>query len=141
MALIILKLRPIHLSSFLIEINPMRIPYLKWRGRYLNNWNCFPPQLSWSLNTLKEWIVFDLNELVDTFALNYICIYLLQHVLGCFGVDRCMFGSDWPVCTLAKADYKRVFDLLQHLLSSMTVEDKKKIFRENAAKFYKLDLN
>lgn len=52
-----------------------------------------------------------------------------------------MFGSDWPVCTLAKADYKRVFDLLQHLLSSMTVEDKKKIFRENAAKFYKLDLN
>lgn len=65
----------------------------------------------------------------------------IDHVLGCFGVDRCMFGSDWPVCTLAKADYKRVFDLLQHLVSSMTVEDKKKIFRENAAKFYKLDLN
>lgn len=77
--------------------------------------------------------------LVKMFALTL--IYLLQHVLGCFGVDRCMFGSDWPVCTLAKADYKRVFDLLQHLVRSMTVEDKKKIFRENAAKFYKLDLN
>ncbi|XP_061165244.1 L-fucono-1,5-lactonase-like [Saccostrea echinata] len=65
----------------------------------------------------------------------------IDHVLACFGIDRCMFGSDWPVCNLAKADYKTVFDLLQSLLSSMTFEDKKKIFKLNAANFYKLDLN
>ncbi|XP_048777701.1 uncharacterized protein y4mH-like [Ostrea edulis] len=64
----------------------------------------------------------------------------IDHVLGCFGVDRCMYGSDWPVCNLAKADYKTVFNLLQRLLGSMAFEDKKKIFRLNAAEFYKLDL-
>lgn len=69
------------------------------------------------------------------------CLYFFfQHVLGCFGVDRCMYGSDWPVCNLAKADYKTVFNLLQRLLGSMAFEDKKKIFRLNAAEFYKLDL-
>jgi L-fuconolactonase len=30
------------------------------------------------------------------------------HVLECFGPDRVMFGSDWPVCTLA-AEYDAVF--------------------------------
>nr|XP_022323194.1 uncharacterized protein LOC111124546 isoform X1 [Crassostrea virginica] len=64
----------------------------------------------------------------------------IDHVLHCFGVDRCMFGSDWPVCTLANTDYKGTFDLVQDLLSSLSTDDKKKIFRQNAADFYRLDL-
>lgn len=51
-----------------------------------------------------------------------------------------MFGSDWPVCTLANTDYKGTFDLVQDLLSSLSTDDKKKIFRQNATDFYRLDL-
>ena len=25
----------------------------------------------------------------------------IDHVINCFGIDRVMFGSDWPVVTLA----------------------------------------
>jgi L-fucono-1,5-lactonase len=35
----------------------------------------------------------------------------LRHALELFGPDRCMFGSDWPVCLLA-ADYGEVLDLV-----------------------------
>ena len=33
----------------------------------------------------------------------------VAHALECFGPDRLMFGSDWPVCTLA-ASYTQVVD-------------------------------
>ena len=39
----------------------------------------------------------------------------VQTALEAFGPDRCMFGSDWPVCLLA-ADYARVMDSLQQIV-------------------------
>jgi L-fuconolactonase len=50
-----------------------------------------------------------------------------------------MFGSDWPVCLLASS-YGQTIAVLKELLSS-TLDDgaERKLFRENAARFYKLD--
>lgn len=31
----------------------------------------------------------------------------VEHVLACFGIERCMLGSDWPVCLVA-GEYARV---------------------------------
>ena len=39
-----------------------------------------------------------------------------RHVLSVFGPDRTMFGSDWPVCTLA-ATYGQVVDTARELLT------------------------
>src|SRR5262249_32654650 len=39
----------------------------------------------------------------------------VRRVVGWFGSDRCMFGSDWPVCLLA-ATYDQVFDAMQQIL-------------------------
>jgi L-fuconolactonase len=39
----------------------------------------------------------------------------VRRVLGWFGPERCMFGSDWPVCLLA-ASYDRVMDALQQIV-------------------------
>ena len=66
----------------------------------------------------------------------------LKHVLKCFGVDRCVFGSDFPVFKLANAEYKDIYKLLLDLLieENVTEDDRKKIFKENAVKFYNLDL-
>ncbi len=36
----------------------------------------------------------------------------VEHVVHLFGCDRLMFGSDWPVCTLA-ASYQQVVDALR----------------------------
>ena len=39
----------------------------------------------------------------------------VKRVVGWFGSQRCMFGSDWPVCLLA-ACYDRVFDTMQRII-------------------------
>lgn len=60
----------------------------------------------------------------------------IDHVARCFGPDRLMFGSDWPVCTLA-ASYAEVANLARTLLSSHFGPDEfRRIFEENAARFY-----
>jgi L-fuconolactonase len=39
----------------------------------------------------------------------------VRRCLDWFGRDRCIFGSDWPVCLLA-ATYERVMDVLQRIV-------------------------
>ncbi len=65
---------------------------------------------------------------------------VLQHVLDIFGADRCMLGSDWPVCRVANAEYKDVLKLAEDLLENLSDEDKKKVFYKNAVSFYNLKL-
>lgn len=62
----------------------------------------------------------------------------VEFVLESFGVDRLMFGSDYPVCLLA-ASYERVLESFQELLTSLSAVDREKIFSTNAANFYRLD--
>ena len=58
--------------------------------------------------------------------------------LESFGVDRMMFGSDYPVCLLA-ASYYRVLESFQEILKSLSDADRDKIFGQNAEKFYRLN--
>ena len=67
--------------------------------------------------------------------------FYLQHVLEVFGVDRCMFESDWPVLSLANATYRRVVEVAEDLTDHLSRGDRKKIFRENAIMIYKLKIN
>jgi L-fuconolactonase len=64
----------------------------------------------------------------------------VERVVGWFGEDRLLFGSDWPVSTLA-APYERVHDALVEVLGSLGVSDaaQAKIFGENARRFYHPD--
>jgi L-fuconolactonase len=63
----------------------------------------------------------------------------VEHVMQCFGPDRVMFGSDWPVCLLA-GSYDRVVRAIEEVLSLRRGDAlEKKIFGENARSFYKLD--
>src|SRR5579875_2725374 len=48
----------------------------------------------------RHWSADDLRPYVD-------------HVVECFGMDRVMFGSDWPVCLLA-GSYDLVIQTLRH---------------------------
>ncbi len=54
-----------------------------------------------------------------------------------FGPDRIMFGGDWPVCTLA-ASYKEWVEALKTITAKTSQENRKKLFHDNAVKFYGL---
>jgi len=62
----------------------------------------------------------------------------VEHVARAFGPKRLVFGSDWPVCTLA-ATYAQVVDLFRTLLADLyDPEDIKSIMHSNGAQFYGL---
>ncbi len=62
----------------------------------------------------------------------------VERVMTSFGEDRVMFGSDWPVCTVA-ASYQQVFGALNLVLGAIAPATRRKIFGENARAFYQLD--
>ena len=62
----------------------------------------------------------------------------IEHVITCFGFDRVLYGSDWPVSTQA-SDYPRWVQTLTDAVSGCTSQELRNLFRDNAIKFYKLD--
>jgi L-fuconolactonase len=63
----------------------------------------------------------------------------VQHTMEWFGEDRVMFGSDWPVCTLA-GSYGQVIEALRNALGPLPDEARAKIWGGNAIRFYGLDV-
>ena len=59
------------------------------------------------------------------------------HVLKLFGPDRLMFGSDWPVCTLA-GTWKEVLAAFTQAIGPQPVEVREKLLGGTAATFYGL---
>lgn len=62
----------------------------------------------------------------------------VNHVIDVFGVERLLFGSDWPVCRLA-AEYGEVVNALRTILGvRLQPRELELIFRTNAERFYGL---
>ena len=59
--------------------------------------------------------------------------------LECFGTDRCMFGSNWPVDSLY-SDYAKLLDAYTHILSGFSDEEQKKFFYQNAVDWYSINV-
>jgi L-fuconolactonase len=60
-------------------------------------------------------------------------------VLDAFGAKRLMFGSDWPVCTVA-CEYRRWAGIVQELISKLSASEQEAIFGGNAVKAYNLNI-
>lgn len=63
----------------------------------------------------------------------------MRHLYACFGGDRLMWGSDWPVCTLASS-YSQWVELSNRFLKTLPDSDRTKIEGQTAAMFYKLTI-
>jgi L-fuconolactonase len=61
----------------------------------------------------------------------------VERVLGWFGPDRCLFGSDWPVCLLA-ADYGQVLDAVRTTLDGLAPAATEKVLGGTAVRVYRL---
>ena len=61
----------------------------------------------------------------------------LDAVVEVFGTNRIMYGSDWPVCTLA-ATYQQQYDIVKDYFSNFSQIEQDCFFGENAIRFYHL---
>jgi len=62
----------------------------------------------------------------------------VERALDLFGIDRLMYGSDWPVCTLA-ADYQDVHAACLSALGPLSETERAKLLGANATAFYGLE--
>lgn len=62
----------------------------------------------------------------------------ILHAIDCFGWDRVMFGSDWPVCNLA-GGYERWLDAVLWTVNDAGEANQRKLFFENAWRTYKFN--
>jgi len=56
-----------------------------------------------------------------------------------FGPDRCLFGSDWLVCTLA-AGYGEVLKALRRNLDGLDAQEEQQVLAGNAVALYGLSM-
>jgi L-fuconolactonase len=61
----------------------------------------------------------------------------LDVVFTAFGPQRLMFGSDWPVCTVA-APYGKVADLISDYMQQLSADERTAVWGETARRFYGL---
>ncbi|HWQ16187.1 MAG TPA: amidohydrolase family protein [Roseiflexaceae bacterium] len=106
------------------------------RGRALDPWREHMRQMAALPNVLckisgavteadhQRWQAEDLRPYVD-------------HALACFGEDRVCFGGDWPVVLLASS-YRRWVETLDALTAHLSPDARRKLWAENAQRFYRL---
>ena len=73
---------------------------------------------------VENWTIEDLRPYVS-------------HYLSAFGVDRVLFGSDWPVVKLAST-HARWLATARELTAHLLPENQDKVFFQNAARAYRL---
>jgi L-fuconolactonase len=61
----------------------------------------------------------------------------VAHALDCFGFDRVLFGSDWPVCQLA-TPFENWLAALRTILANESETDLTKLFQTNAERIYRV---
>ena len=74
----------------------------------------------------RHWTEADLRPFIDA-------------TLESFGVDRLIYAGDWPVC-LQAASIPRFVEVLDRALAGLSEAEQRKVFRDNANRFYRLGL-
>lgn len=71
---------------------------------------------NWSVESIRPWVI---------------------HCIESFGVDRCMFGTNWPVDSMF-SDYKTLISAYRSIIQDFSKGEQVKLFSGNAEKFYKI---
>jgi L-fucono-1,5-lactonase len=60
-----------------------------------------------------------------------------ERALAWFGPERCIYGSDWPVCLLA-CEYQDALSLVESAVSGLSASERAQVMGETAARVYGL---
>ena len=71
---------------------------------------------NWTVDSIRPWIL----ETIDI-----------------FGVDRCMFGTNWPVDRLY-SDFDTLLDAYRRVISGFSADEQDKLFARNAERYYRI---
>ena len=63
---------------------------------------------------------------------------IVLEAIDLFGPDRCMFASNYPVDAL-RVGYGQMFDDYKRMTAGFTATERRKLFHDSAARFYRLD--
>jgi L-fuconolactonase len=106
------------------------------RERQLEPWSTQIEQLADSPNVVCKISGMTTEADRETWTVDDLAPYL-DRAVECFGWDRLLFGSDWPVCNLAGGydSWRRGVDAL---LTGISSADRTKFFVGNAVRIYRL---
>lgn len=62
---------------------------------------------------------------------------VVRDAISIFGIERCMFASNWPVCELT-VTYRDLVHGLAEILADLDADDRDRFFHRNAATFYRI---
>ena len=62
---------------------------------------------------------------------------MLLEAIEVFGVERCMFASNFPVDGL-RVTFRHMFDDYKRVAQVFTPAERRALFHDNAARFYRL---
>lgn len=60
-----------------------------------------------------------------------------MHCLDCFGTDRAMFGTDYPVSRI-QMSYDEIYDTFKAIAAPLPEADQRKLFHDNAKRYYRM---
>jgi L-fuconolactonase len=75
---------------------------------------------------LTRWKFDDFKPYIDT-------------IFECFGIERVMYGSDWPVCRLA-ATFGEVMEILENYTAGFSEAERELFWAKNAIRFYNINM-
>ncbi len=62
---------------------------------------------------------------------------IVLETIDIFGIERCMFASNFPVDGL-RVSYDRMFRDFKRMTGGLSQSDRRRLFHDNAARFYRL---
>jgi predicted TIM-barrel fold metal-dependent hydrolase len=73
-----------------------------------------------------HWTLASLRDVVD-------------HCIDCFGPDRAMFASDFPVAGL-RASFDQIFNAFREITAGLSESEQAALFHDTATRIYRLDV-
>ena len=112
--------------------------------------HCGVPDIKGGAMELWRGIIVDMARRPNVVAkLSGICAYAdehwgledlrpyVEHTIACFGWDRVVWGSDWPVCTL-NGELSVWVAATHALLTGCSLEERSKLLHQNAERVWRL---
>jgi len=80
---------------------------------------------------ISDLCAYDHDWTVDSFR------PFVRNTIEWFGVERCMFASDFPVAAL-HGSAREIYDAFKEIVGDYGVDEQRALFHDNAVKFYRL---